>query len=477
MQSVTKQRQLTLLRFATSSSHDEVKHTRAGTLSFIAEPGAKATAILESIEQKNGVEGPRVPRREKFHKRIRRFFSYLTRSNYRTPRPVEGYPPGLPKMFHDDAYASFHPEDPYLFADNNLVELPSYDFQAPIDWPAPSWTTEVEGTLIVELNDEAQMRVRRNLSLDVAHPLITSLHNVAVAPDVDALPQLSPHASQDSSPVSSLTPSTTQRAITPPLFSDGAHTHSASPDGTNEPQKPHYEEQLAHSQTFHSVRNALYTIDTVSTMDMSDAASIMPFMSWESFEDRRVDDNSACGLRNSHSPIQAPSQRATTMPTRLSDEDRQRLSDSGLGTFELDPSTSTYVRRPDGWTSSKLCNACNIPLQSENPVWGTSRVGTIQDEVQVRLDHQQDFQQTAAAEAEVHAPVKCDVCSQEFHGKYGPGNLRRHARTIHAATPLIGSRLTCHICKTTYKRSDALRSHLWRKHSLPEARPKPKSVS
>jgi hypothetical protein len=68
--------------------------------------------------------------------------------------------------------------------------------------------------------------------------------------------------------------------------------------------------------------------------------------------------------------------------------------------------------------------------------------------------------------------IKCSTCGQDFTGKFGPGNLKRHMRLKHHSNKTH----KCHQCSKTYKRGDALRKHSWKTHRCLEAKPRKRKV-
>lgn len=402
-------------------------------------------------------------------------------------------------MFYADEHDSFHLESSWwlerggtdcreeMSTRDNMTELPSYTFQAPIDGSTEPQAMEMDGSPIVELNNDVQMSARGRLTLNVAHPLMRPSSSTAVVPDVQAIPQLSPQGTPvKDSPVSSLTPKTIQSAITPPQSANVAFHDSVSPDGIVVSQKLHFENQLAWFQEVQAMQVLSNPGDISSTVPYPDDVATMPAYGWHHHaEVQYQDSNTTHALQEYAPPVQqAPLQRASTMPSRLSDERRQRLGELGplLGTFELDHATSTFVRHPDDWKSSELHAACAVPSNGVGKPSSIPHDVAVQSIPQSRQNQWGGNRQTSATNPTstpktIHEPIKCGFCSKDFVGKYGPGNLRRHLKHLHPTTPSTGNDLTCHRCKKTYKRSDALRSHRWRKHALPEAKPKPKSTS
>jgi uncharacterized C2H2 Zn-finger protein len=64
--------------------------------------------------------------------------------------------------------------------------------------------------------------------------------------------------------------------------------------------------------------------------------------------------------------------------------------------------------------------------------------------------------------------IKCSACGQDFNGNFGPANLRRHIRLKHQTEEIH----RCQRCPKTYKRTDALKKHVWKTHRCLEAKPK-----
>ncbi|KAF2002952.1 hypothetical protein P154DRAFT_573761 [Amniculicola lignicola CBS 123094] len=66
-------------------------------------------------------------------------------------------------------------------------------------------------------------------------------------------------------------------------------------------------------------------------------------------------------------------------------------------------------------------------------------------------------------------PLDCDYCGKKFKGLYQKGNRARHIRLKHSGNE---SKISCRVCDKEYKRADARRKHEWKKHRIPEAKPK-----
>jgi uncharacterized C2H2 Zn-finger protein len=64
--------------------------------------------------------------------------------------------------------------------------------------------------------------------------------------------------------------------------------------------------------------------------------------------------------------------------------------------------------------------------------------------------------------------IICSTCGQDFNGNFGPANLRRHIRLKHRPEEIH----RCQRCPKTYKRTDALKKHVWKTHRCLEAKPK-----
>jgi uncharacterized C2H2 Zn-finger protein len=64
--------------------------------------------------------------------------------------------------------------------------------------------------------------------------------------------------------------------------------------------------------------------------------------------------------------------------------------------------------------------------------------------------------------------IRCTICEQDFNGKFGPANLRRHVRLKHRPEEIH----RCQRCPKTYKRTDALKKHVWKTHRCLEAKPR-----
>jgi hypothetical protein len=67
-------------------------------------------------------------------------------------------------------------------------------------------------------------------------------------------------------------------------------------------------------------------------------------------------------------------------------------------------------------------------------------------------------------------PAYCGQCNKVFHGRYREGNLRRHVIAFHNRPD--SQRTACRVCQRSYKRSDAVRKHEWKKHRIVESKPK-----
>lgn len=59
--------------------------------------------------------------------------------------------------------------------------------------------------------------------------------------------------------------------------------------------------------------------------------------------------------------------------------------------------------------------------------------------------------------------VDCGQCEKRFTGQYALGNMKRHAKQMHPLKPRRDN--NCRVCKKSYKRSDALRTHERKVHS------------
>ncbi|KAF2632232.1 hypothetical protein BU25DRAFT_144969 [Macroventuria anomochaeta] len=374
-----------------------------------------------------------------------------------------------------------HPNRPEMPC-NGKFELASHACQQPMERPEipVAELRPMEGTMFAELaGEEPWVYGKDHLTLDVAHPLMNTPSTATTPPDVDALPQLSPQDTpQKDSPVSSITPTTIHSATTPPHFNRVAFNESLSPDSASAFQDPQRENPLYWFQELQK-NQSISTLDRAAPyVSFADPNTTMPPISWQHTN----------GEHENYEPTypaqQSTLQRASTMPSRLPDERRQRLEQLGLlvGTFELDEATSTFTRCLDNVALAELhsarTNAGHAMNESDNMYDGVSP----QDHALSRPSLQEDNHHISAVSSDntqqkIYDPVKCNQCDQEFAGKYGPGNLRRHVRHQHLTRRSTDIDLTCRLCKTSYKRSDALRSHLWRKHSLPEAKPKTKPAS
>lgn len=67
--------------------------------------------------------------------------------------------------------------------------------------------------------------------------------------------------------------------------------------------------------------------------------------------------------------------------------------------------------------------------------------------------------------------VQCPECGQIFTGRYGRGNLGRHARTQHSDPSIDRSSCVCRICHKDFRRQDARVKHEWTRHKLEDAKP------
>jgi hypothetical protein len=63
----------------------------------------------------------------------------------------------------------------------------------------------------------------------------------------------------------------------------------------------------------------------------------------------------------------------------------------------------------------------------------------------------------------------CQQCNKGFMGKYAKEDLQHHMVTFHECSAVEKG---LRICKMAYKRADAKRKHEWKKHRIPDARPK-----
>ncbi|KAF7677083.1 hypothetical protein GT037_005295 [Alternaria burnsii] len=70
-----------------------------------------------------------------------------------------------------------------------------------------------------------------------------------------------------------------------------------------------------------------------------------------------------------------------------------------------------------------------------------------------------------------YPPEHCGQCDKMFSGRYRKGNLRRHVIAFHSSLAVVVG-TACRICKKAYKRADATRKHEWKKHRIPDAKPK-----
>ncbi|KAB2101594.1 hypothetical protein AG0111_0g10130 [Alternaria gaisen] len=87
-------------------------------------------------------------------------------------------------------------------------------------------------------------------------------------------------------------------------------------------------------------------------------------------------------------------------------------------------------------------------------------------------DHQDPELQIASRPDDIDYPlVPCNRCDKTFSGRYAKGNLRRHVLAFHnPLAKVLGT--ACRVCKKVYKRADATRKHEWKKHHIPDAKPK-----
>lgn len=70
--------------------------------------------------------------------------------------------------------------------------------------------------------------------------------------------------------------------------------------------------------------------------------------------------------------------------------------------------------------------------------------------------------QASPAPKKTYPSIKCECCGKLFTGQYARGNMRRHASQKNPLKPRRDS--SCHICKKTFNRSDAVRPHERRAH-------------
>lgn len=288
-------------------------------------------------------------------------------------------------------------------------------------------------------------------------------------PDEAALPQLTPtHTSLGDSPVSSLTPSTAHSSVTPTHFNRNVFNAPLELGiGTRHPglqtalqyetQQDTWTPAATGTQPYH-VGGALVAVS--SALTWPNAEEVAEFR------------------EDIHRVQQSTLQRASTMPSRLPFEQRQHLDQLGLlvGTFELNEDLSTFIRRPQ--------HLEHQPFVSSGSALGEAN--DVTDNVPHRPPHSSDScpinrQEAGYCTSVTHAEsavetgierVRCKECGKSFSGKFASGNRWRHFKQMHLARSVTDSKLTCRKCKTVYKRSDALRNHLWRKHSMLEAKPK-----
>lgn len=463
-----------MIRFTTSSSHDEARYTRAGTLSFVQEPGAKAKAILESFDRKTAVSSPQPTRRERLHKRIRNIFSRFTRSDVReTERDNRclTYPYDTIMedeydflndswFFKDDgvAHQPFNrPDCIEMPSSHGKIELPPHMYMQNSGDPCGPPIAELcpmRDPQPVELSGDSGRYSNGHLTVDVIQAQTNVSSNVAVPPGLDALPQLSPQGiPQEDSPVSSLTPSPTHNVMVSPHFDRVSYDSSVSPGSVTRFQIANNGKHLQtiqdmQAQSFDTFEHTAPNILLANT----NANATMPPMDWQQVgnESYQMDALPA---------YQTTLQRAATMPTRLPEIERRLLEQFGQleGTFELDE-TLSFTRCP---VNAMFAPEPPLPLPSEQDGgYPTAAMGA------------------GSAEQTSYNPVKCKHCDAQFTGRYALNNQRRHIKHQHLSTSSVNvDRLTCRICKTSYKRGDALRTHLWKKHSLSEARPKTRAAA
>jgi hypothetical protein len=296
-----------------------------------------------------------------------------------------------------------------------------------------------------------------------------TVHTAQTAGLTPTLPSLSPQsASEDQSPVSPFTPSTTGSIPEPrQLHKSNALLHNGS-----------YEVPAHMRQSYDA---PVVTMTADQPVQYFDPSFGVDFGFHAAQTDLFDFEQGLSTLETPVALVRTNVQQAATLPSRL-----PALQPTSFRPH--DPRVGTWCRNPDATWSRCDEEASTLRTHDENsndPFEQIILSRDHKDHDMVELESEGDelvsqpgTQPTATKKKreKEYALVYCKHCKQRYSGRYARGNMKRHVLLKH--TLKMGKTFGCSMCEKAYNRSDARRNHERSKHSaLGHMPPTPRSAS
>ena len=419
---------------------------------------------------KEVVHKPRRSRRTQFRTHLRDMISYFRSANRIEEKTEENLEHRVDRKM---AY-EWPSNETFMLDTENVHELGQNDLPIPQpvwrnsnsnnELPDSSPPLELSGQQLIEPSDTLNQHYEINVSLGSTQQLNRPCSALSVSVEGSAPAMSSASISQRTSPISPFTPKTADSIPTPAQMSRAAYNNAVTPDddyATLEDKREMCElsvQEMPANQGFLDV-----DFDFGFPITVENCLGTNHEQAW--------DDSTFMEPQTSLQP-------ATPSLPHLPDTERQtpqRIA-ALTGAWYMNDVDATWSRFDEEAPTLRARDVDGYALEEiASPLDYTNQIVVERNEAK-RLPIPQSKAKSGAKKT--YPPVKCEHpgCNEEYTGRYGAGNMKRHLTLKHALKhPRV---YNCRGCKKVYYRSDARHIHERQKHPrLQHAPPTRRSTS